>query len=285
VSGVPHFYASLQGFAAALGVGLVLFFLRTLGAGDAKFMAAIGAWAGLSRLPMAFLAMLGCAAENFSAVARQVAHEFPEATWLLFGGKADATTCARVAAPLGSRAINLAGITSLRQLMCLLKHCKFVLTNDTGPMHLAAAIGTRVAAIFGSTSPAMTGPGLPGDTRHRLVSSNAACSPCFLRECPIDFRCMNGISVSQVVSAVLELHAGAQGNVLCPRGHHYQGDLAFLAERGVPAGRLAFFRTVTAAVSGFPTSCASPARASSRSAPPTAPTCRTTAPPSMSRPA
>jgi len=62
VSGVPHFYASLQGFAAALGVGLLLFFLRTLGAGDAKFMAAIGAWAGLSRLPMAFLAMLGVGA-------------------------------------------------------------------------------------------------------------------------------------------------------------------------------------------------------------------------------
>ena len=62
IGGTPHFIASLEGFGAALGVGLILFFLRTLGAGDAKFMAAIGAWAGLSRLPLAFLFMLGAGA-------------------------------------------------------------------------------------------------------------------------------------------------------------------------------------------------------------------------------
>lgn len=59
IGGLPHLAASLQGFAAALAVGLLLYSFRTLGAGDAKFMAAIGAWAGLSRLPLAFLAMLG----------------------------------------------------------------------------------------------------------------------------------------------------------------------------------------------------------------------------------
>ena len=59
LGGTPHLIASLQGFGAALGVGLVLYVLRTLGAGDAKFMAAVGAWAGLSRLPMAFLSMIG----------------------------------------------------------------------------------------------------------------------------------------------------------------------------------------------------------------------------------
>ena len=59
LGGPPHFIASLLGFAAALVVGLLLFLLRTLGAGDAKFMAAIGAWAGLARLPLAFLFMLG----------------------------------------------------------------------------------------------------------------------------------------------------------------------------------------------------------------------------------
>jgi prepilin peptidase CpaA len=64
VGWTPHFIASLQGFGAALGVGLILFFLRTLGAGDAKFMAAIGAWAGLARLPMAFLFMLGFGAAS-----------------------------------------------------------------------------------------------------------------------------------------------------------------------------------------------------------------------------
>ena len=87
--------------------------------------------------------------------------------------------------------------------MALLKLCRVLLTNDSGPMHVAAALGTPVVVPFGSTSPELTGPGLPGDPRHRLLKSDAPCSPCFRRECPIDFRCMNGISVERVVEAVL----------------------------------------------------------------------------------
>jgi heptosyltransferase-2 len=70
-------------------------------------------------------------------------------------------------------------------------------------MHLAAAVGTPVVALFGSTSPELTGPGLPGGARHRLLRGEAPCSPCFRRECPIDFRCMTSISVERVVQAVL----------------------------------------------------------------------------------
>ena len=92
--------------------------------------------------------------------------------------------------------------------MALLKLCRVLLTNDTGPMHVAAALGTPVVVPFGSTSPELTGPGLPGDARHHLLKSDAPCSPCFLRECPIDFRCMNGISVAQVVEAVLSAQRG-----------------------------------------------------------------------------
>jgi heptosyltransferase-2 len=98
--------------------------------------------------------------------------------------------------------------------MALLKLCRVVLTNDTGPMHVAAALGTPVVVPFGSTSPELTGPGMPAvsgqrpavsDTapRHALLKSDAPCAPCFLRECPIDFRCMNSISVERVVVAVL----------------------------------------------------------------------------------
>jgi heptosyltransferase-2 len=72
-------------------------------------------------------------------------------------------------------------------------------------MHVAAALGVPVVVPFGSTSPELTGPGLPGDARHHLIKSAAPCSPCFLRECPIDFRCMNGIPVEQVVDLVMKV--------------------------------------------------------------------------------
>lgn len=99
----------------------------------------------------------------------------------------------------------LAGKTSLRELCAALKACDVVLTNDSGPMHVAAAVGTPVIVPFGSTSPVLTAPGLPGDPRHQLLQSDAPCSPCYRRECPIDFRCMTSLSVERVVAAVMKL--------------------------------------------------------------------------------
>ena len=99
--------------------------------------------------------------------------------------------------------LNLAG-QLLRQLMALLKLCRVLLTNDSGSMHVAAALGTPVVVPFGSTAPELTGPGLPGDPHHHLFKSDAPCSPCFRRTCPIDLRCMTGISVQSVTEAVME---------------------------------------------------------------------------------
>ena len=99
---------------------------------------------------------------------------------------------------------NLAGQTSLRELCAALRVCDLVLTNDTGPMHVAAAVGTPVVVPFGSTSPDLTGPGLPGERLHHLLKSSAACAPSFQRVCPIDFRCMNSITVPQVVEAMIQ---------------------------------------------------------------------------------
>ena len=141
-------------------------------------------------------------AERFAAVAREVSHRLGNCVWLAFGAKGDWELCDKIARLAGGGVLNLAGKTSLRQLMALLKRCRVVLTNDTGPMHVAAALGTPVVVPFGSTSPELTGPGLPGDPRHQLLRSVAPCSPCFRRECPIDFRCMTGISVERVVGAV-----------------------------------------------------------------------------------
>jgi heptosyltransferase-2 len=144
--------------------------------------------------------------EKFIAAAKEI-QQRTNCTWLLFGGNKDQPLAAKIESAIHnpqSTIFNLAGKTSLRELMSLLKLCHVLLTNDTGPMHVAAALGTPVVVPFGSTSPELTGPGLPGDARHHLLKSDASCSPCFLRECPIDFRCMNSISVECVVEAVLQ---------------------------------------------------------------------------------
>ena len=143
--------------------------------------------------------------DKFIAAAREI-QQRTNCTWLVFGGQADVDIANRIESAISSpptAILNLAGKTSLRELMGLLKICRVLLTNDSGPMHVAAALGTPVVVPFGSTSPELTGPGLPGDPQNRVLKSDAPCAPCFLRECPIDYRCLNGISVQQVVEAVL----------------------------------------------------------------------------------
>jgi heptosyltransferase-2 len=114
--------------------------------------------------------------------------------------------------------VDLAGRTNLRELMAVLAECRLLLTNDTGPMHVAAALGVPVVVPFGSTSPELTGPGLPGDPRHRWIRAGAGCAPCFLRECPIDFRCMHGIGVDHVAGVVRGVLAEAAGHDPCEVG-------------------------------------------------------------------
>ena len=146
--------------------------------------------------------------ERFVAAAVEL-HRRTQCRWWIFGGPADQSLAealateiaAAVGEPLAAR--SLAGQTSLRELCAAMKACQVVLTNDTGPMHVAAAVGTPVVVPFGSTSPELTGPGLPSDARHELLKSDAPCAPCYLRECPIDFRCMKSITVERVVNAVL----------------------------------------------------------------------------------
>ena len=118
-------------------------------------------------------------AERFAAVASEVARRLPACAWLVFGVAQERELCETVARAAALNALNLAGRTSLRQLMGLLKLCRVLLTNDSGSMHLAAALGTPVVVPFGSTSPALTGPGLPGDAAlpHRLLSASPGCAP------------------------------------------------------------------------------------------------------------
>jgi len=152
-------------------------------------------------------------AERFVETAIQL-RERTRCHWLILGSSADRVLTneltARVVAKIGSaNVINLAGETSLRELCSVLKASALLVTNDTGPMHVAAALGTRVIVPFGSTSPELTGPAFASTAPHQIISGEAPCAPCFLRECPIDFRCMENISVEQVVTAALRAFQSA----------------------------------------------------------------------------
>ncbi len=93
--------------------------------------------------------------------------------------------------------INLAGCTTLRELAAMLGGAVFAVTADTGPMHLAAALGTRVAALFGPTAPWRTGPFGEG---HEVVRTGLDCSPCFRRQCP-DPKCLTELPVEMAMAA------------------------------------------------------------------------------------
>jgi heptosyltransferase-2 len=100
--------------------------------------------------------------------------------------------------PPDARVVNLIGRTDLRQLMGVLRACRAFVSNDSGAMHLAAAIGTPVTALFGPTKAHVTAP--VGD--HDVLRRDVFCSPCMLRECPIDHRCMKRITADEVFASV-----------------------------------------------------------------------------------
>jgi lipopolysaccharide heptosyltransferase II len=139
--------------------------------------------------------------ERFAEVAQKIA-ERSKAQWVLFGTKNDAPIGNEIFKTLGDNCVNRIGQTTLDQLIDELRECRLLLTNDTGTMHLSALLGVPTVAIFGSTEPRLTGP--LGDG-HIVVRHQVECSPCFLRECPIDFRCMKAVSVQEVVDAILSI--------------------------------------------------------------------------------
>jgi len=94
-------------------------------------------------------------------------------------------------------AVNAAGRTSLKELACLIDTARLFVTTDSGPMHLAAAVGTPIVALFGPTAPWRTG---PYTTRARIVRKQVSCSPCYKRKCD-SMICMNGIGVDEVMEA------------------------------------------------------------------------------------
>ncbi|MGO9272524.1 MAG: lipopolysaccharide heptosyltransferase II [Terriglobia bacterium] len=121
---------------------------------------------------------------------------------VVFGSAAERPLAEEIARAMEHTPTIVAGDTTLRAFMALLSQCRLIVSNDSGPMHLAAALGLPVVAVFGSTDERTTGPISP---RARIVKKRVVCSPCGLRECPIDFRCMRGLTVENVFRTCLEL--------------------------------------------------------------------------------
>ncbi len=139
--------------------------------------------------------------ERYARVADTLAEKHG-ARIVIFGAPSERRIADEVARLMTAPSLVLAGRTTLGELMGLIAECGLLITNDSGPMHLAAALGTPQLALFGSTSEIATGPLSP---HARVIKHQVECNPCFLRECPIDFRCMTGISVEEVAAAAEQL--------------------------------------------------------------------------------
>jgi len=140
-------------------------------------------------------------AERFAQTANVVSDQ-RDVEWVLFGVAGDAIVGDEISRQITGKQTNLIGKTTLAELMDRLGECALLLTNDTGTMHLAAALGVPTVSIFGSTEPQLTG---PLGSSHRVLRHHVACSPCFLRKCPLDFRCMKAVTVAETAKAVLEM--------------------------------------------------------------------------------
>ncbi len=128
---------------------------------------------------------------------------------VILGAKGEEQLGRDIAAHLSVPSVNLSGATTIRELMATVKRCAVLVTNDTGPMHVASAFQVPVVAIFGPTDWRTTS---PYGANHALVRHPVDCAPCMLRECPIDHRCMTGVSVDQVYEAAVERLSGLFGS-------------------------------------------------------------------------
>ena len=139
--------------------------------------------------------------ERFAEVADQLADRYGLSI-VLSGGPAEIEIGADIAKIMQTPHKNVIGKTSVRQMMAALAGSSLMITNDSGPMHVAAAFAVPMVAIFGPTDHTTTS---PWGTRSQIVRHAVECSPCMLRQCPIDHRCMQRVTVEDVLFAAAAL--------------------------------------------------------------------------------
>jgi heptosyltransferase II len=139
--------------------------------------------------------------ERFAEAANRLANEL-SASVAIFGSKDERDLCASVAASIVAPVKNFAGETTLAEFIDLAAACRVYLTNDSGAMHIASALGVPTVAVFGATDDQTTGPTGP---LAKVVREVVECSPCLKRECPIDHRCMTRVGAARVAEVALDL--------------------------------------------------------------------------------
>ena len=148
--------------------------------------------------------------ERFAAVADTLSSQW-QGRVVITGGAGEAVIAAEIESALKGRCLNLAGRTSVRQLMAVIKRCNFFITNDSGPMHVAAAFAVPLVAVFGSTDHRTT---YPYSENSVVVRKEIDCAPCLKRECPADHRCMTAVTADDVVAAAEKLRNSSTFQVL-----------------------------------------------------------------------
>jgi lipopolysaccharide heptosyltransferase II len=147
--------------------------------------------------------------ERFAEVANRLMAE-SGAEIILFGTAGEMAVSDAIVAGMKRKPIDLTGKTAIAELPALLSRCQLFIGNDSGAMHVASAVGLPVVAIFGPTDPFGTAPVTPKCT---IVQEKPYCSPCFLRQCPTDHRCMTRVSAESVTLAARAWLAGAGASV------------------------------------------------------------------------
>lgn len=145
--------------------------------------------------------------ERFAEVGDLVAERYGLKV-ILIGGPVETDIGAEIEQLMSVKPLNLIGKTTVREMMALVSLVRLMVTNDSGPMHIAAALKRPIVAVFGPTDHKTTH---PYGTVHRIVRKEFSCAPCLLRECPIDHRCMVAVTVQDVMAAIAEIETEISG--------------------------------------------------------------------------
>jgi len=178
--------------------------------------------------------------ERFAETADRLAGQ-SGAKVLIVGARGEESLARAIAEKIQAKTVVLSGQTSVRELMAAVKRCSVFVTNDTGPMHIAAAFGVPVVAVFGPTDWRTTAPFGAG---HTLVRQPVDCSPCLLRECPIDHRCMTRVTVDEVYHAAVVQMAAKQPAASADQHLPLHGVTVFLDRDGTTNRDTGYIKTL-----------------------------------------